>query len=102
MERAGVVSRSWGNYFPRHLNRSSVSSGGRGLKGKERMSAIFGSRAPRVGIVAALLALTASTVDNATAAPYRAPGPSADAVLPILRLAGGPPRSLDNVWLGFN
>ncbi|HEX6507477.1 MAG TPA: ABC transporter substrate-binding protein [Chloroflexota bacterium] len=66
------------------------------------MSAIFRSRALSAAMVATLLALTTTTAGGAASTRNRSPAPSNETTLPTLHLAGGPPRSLDNVWLGFN
>lgn len=73
------------------------------------MPAIFHPPAVVAVLVAMLLALTAAAGAGTTAsrgvpavARSRSPGPSTHTSLPTLHLAGGPPRSLDNLWLGFN
>jgi ABC-type transport system substrate-binding protein len=74
------------------------------------MPAVYRSRTSSLAMVAMLVALTATTAgaaatgygDAAASTRNPLPGPSAETSLPTLRLAGGPPRSLDDVWLGFN
>jgi oligopeptide transport system substrate-binding protein len=66
------------------------------------MPAILRAHASLAIMVAVLLALTAATTGAAAPTRNPSPGASAETGLPTLRLAGGPPRSLDNVWLGFN
>lgn len=68
------------------------------------MPAFFHSRMSSAVPGAILLALIVATTaygGTTTSTPKRSPGPSIESSLPTLYLDGGPPRALDNLWLGY-